>query len=60
MSLPIDDGKLILGASDTVSSITETSSSMPSRSSLGRGRQPLLGIATNAIRRRYYVYRTDN
>jgi hypothetical protein len=39
MSLPIDDRKLILGASDFVSSITETSSSTPSRSSLGRGRQ---------------------
>jgi hypothetical protein len=38
MSLPIDDGKLILGASDSVSSITKTSSSMPSRSGLGRGR----------------------
>jgi hypothetical protein len=36
MSLPIDDRKLILGASDSVSSITETSSSTPSRSSLGR------------------------
>ncbi len=39
MSLPIDDWKLILGASDSVSSITKTSSSMPSRSSLGCGRQ---------------------
>jgi hypothetical protein len=39
MSLPIDDVKLILGASDSVSSITETSSSTPSRSGLGRGRQ---------------------
>jgi hypothetical protein len=38
MSLPIDDQKLILGASDSVSSITETSSSMPSRSGLGNGR----------------------
>jgi hypothetical protein len=38
MSLPIDDQKLILGASDSVSSITETSSSTPSRSGLGRGR----------------------
>jgi hypothetical protein len=37
MSLPIDDWKLILGASDSVSSITETSSSMPSRSGLGHG-----------------------
>jgi hypothetical protein len=37
MSLPIDDQKLILGASNSVSSITETSSSMPSRSGLGRG-----------------------
>jgi hypothetical protein len=36
MSLPIDDRKLILGASDSVSSITETSSSTPSRSGLGR------------------------
>jgi hypothetical protein len=35
MSLPTDDQKLILGASDSVSSITKTSSSMPSRSSLG-------------------------
>jgi hypothetical protein len=39
MSLPIDDRKLILGASDSVSSITKTSSSMPYRSHLGRGRQ---------------------
>jgi hypothetical protein len=39
MSLPIDDQKLILGASNFVSSITETSSSTPSRSNLGRGRQ---------------------
>jgi hypothetical protein len=38
MSLPIDDQKLILGASYSVSSITKTSSSTPSRSSLGRGR----------------------
>jgi hypothetical protein len=37
MSLPIDDRKLILGASDSVSSITEASSSMPSRGSLGCG-----------------------
>jgi hypothetical protein len=39
MSLPIDDWKLILGASNSVPSITKTSSSTPSRSSLGRGRQ---------------------
>jgi hypothetical protein len=39
MSLPIDDQKLILGASDSVSSITKASSSMPSRGSLGCGRQ---------------------
>jgi hypothetical protein len=39
MSLPIDDRKLILGASDSVSSITKASSSMPSQGSLGRGRQ---------------------
>jgi hypothetical protein len=39
MSLPIDDRKLILGASDSVSSITEASSFMPSRGSLGHGRQ---------------------
>jgi hypothetical protein len=39
MSLPIDDRKLILGASNSVSSITKTSSSMPSRSGLGRGRR---------------------
>jgi hypothetical protein len=39
MSLPIDDQKLILGASDSVSSITKTSSSMPSMSGLGRGRR---------------------
>jgi hypothetical protein len=38
MSLPIDDRKLILGASNSVSSITKTSSSTPSRSSLGCGR----------------------
>jgi hypothetical protein len=37
MSLPIDDWKLILGASDSVSSITKTSSSTPSRSGFGRG-----------------------
>jgi hypothetical protein len=35
MSLPIDDWKLILGASNSVSSITKTSSSMPSRSGIG-------------------------
>jgi hypothetical protein len=39
ISPPIDDWKLILGASDSVSSITKTSSSTPSRSGLGRGRQ---------------------
>jgi hypothetical protein len=39
MSLPIDDQKLILGASNSVSSITEASSSTPSRGSLGRRRQ---------------------
>jgi hypothetical protein len=39
MSLLIDDQKLILGASDSVSSITKTTSSTPSRSSLGRGRR---------------------
>jgi hypothetical protein len=39
MSLPIDDRKLILGASNSVSSITKASSSMPSRSSLGRRRR---------------------
>jgi hypothetical protein len=39
MSLPIDDRKLILGASDSVSSLTETSSSAPPRSGLGCGRQ---------------------
>jgi hypothetical protein len=39
MSLPIDDRKLILGASDSVSSITEASSSTSSRGSLGRGRR---------------------
>jgi hypothetical protein len=39
MSLPIDDWKLILGASDSVSSITEESSSTPSRGSLGRRRR---------------------
>jgi hypothetical protein len=39
MSLPIHDRKLILGASDSVSSITEASSSTPSRGSLGRGRR---------------------
>jgi hypothetical protein len=39
MSLPIDDRKLILGASNSVSSITKASSSMPSRSGLGRGRR---------------------
>jgi hypothetical protein len=39
MSLPIDDRKLILGASNSVSSITETSSSTPSRSGFGRGRR---------------------
>jgi hypothetical protein len=35
MSLPIDDRKLILGANDSVSSITEASSSTPSRGNLG-------------------------
>jgi hypothetical protein len=35
MSLPIDDRKLILGASNSVSSIIKTSSSTPSRGSLG-------------------------
>jgi hypothetical protein len=39
MSLPIDDRNLILGASNSVSSITETSSSTPSRSGLGPRRQ---------------------
>jgi hypothetical protein len=39
MSLPIDDRKLILGANNSVSSITEASSSKPSRGSLGRRRQ---------------------
>jgi hypothetical protein len=39
MSLPIDDRKLILGASNSASSITEASSSTPSRGSLGRGRR---------------------
>jgi hypothetical protein len=37
MSLPIDYQKLILGASDSVSSITKAPSSMPSRGSLGCG-----------------------
>jgi hypothetical protein len=37
MSLPIDDRKLILGATDSVSSITKASSSTPSRGRLGRG-----------------------
>jgi hypothetical protein len=44
MSLPIDDRKLILGASDSVFSITKTSSSMPSRSGLGCGRQTFARI----------------
>jgi hypothetical protein len=39
MSLPIDDRKLILGANNSVSSITKGSSSTPSRGSLGRGRR---------------------
>jgi hypothetical protein len=39
MSLPIGDRKLILGASDSVSSITKTFSSTPSRSGLGCGRR---------------------
>jgi hypothetical protein len=39
MSLPIDDWKLLLGASNSVSSITETPSSTPSRNGFGRGRQ---------------------
>jgi hypothetical protein len=39
MSLPIDDWTLILGANDSVSSITEASYSMPSRGILGRGRR---------------------
>jgi hypothetical protein len=37
MSLPIDDRKLILGATDSVSSMTKGSSSTPSRGSFGRG-----------------------
>jgi hypothetical protein len=36
MSLPIDDRKLILGANNSVSSITMASPSTPSRGSLGR------------------------
>jgi hypothetical protein len=43
MSLPIDDRKLILGANDSVSSITKASSSMPSRGSLGCGRRAFTG-----------------
>jgi hypothetical protein len=39
MSLPIDDQKLILGANNSVFSITKGSSSTPSRGSLGRGRR---------------------
>jgi hypothetical protein len=39
MSLPIDNWKLILEASNSVSSITEASSSTPSRGRLGRGRR---------------------
>jgi hypothetical protein len=39
MSLPIDDWKLILGANNSVSSITKGSSSTPSRGSLGHGRR---------------------
>jgi hypothetical protein len=39
MSLPIDDRKLILGASNSVSSITKASSSTPSQGSLGCGCQ---------------------
>jgi hypothetical protein len=39
MSLPIDDRKLILGATNSVSNITKGSSSMPSRGGLGRGRR---------------------
>jgi hypothetical protein len=67
MSLPIDDRKLILGASNSVSSITKTSSSTPSRSGLGRGHRT---FARNRDKRKvmftdrhsddcYYVYRTD-
>jgi hypothetical protein len=43
MSLPIDDRKLMLETSDSVSSITEASSSTPSRGSLGRGRRTFTG-----------------
>jgi hypothetical protein len=39
MSLPIDDRKLILGANNSVSSITEGSPSTPSKGNLGRGRR---------------------
>jgi hypothetical protein len=70
MSLPIDDRKLILGASysGTVSSITKTSSSMPSRSSLGCGRWTFARncdktqshVHGPAIRRCYYIYRTND
>jgi hypothetical protein len=69
MSLPIDDQKLILGASNSVSSITETSSSTPSRTGLGHRRQTftrnrdkrkVMLLHGPAIRRRYYVYRTDD
>jgi hypothetical protein len=48
MSLPIHDRKLILGASNSVSSITETSSSAPSRSGLGRGRRTFARNRDNA------------
>jgi hypothetical protein len=57
MSLPIDDWKVILGASDSVSSITETSSSTPSRSGFGRGRRT---FARNRDKRRKVMFMDRN
>jgi hypothetical protein len=48
MSLPTDDQKLILGASDSVSSITKISSPCHPGVALDADVGPLLGIATNA------------
>jgi hypothetical protein len=69
MSLPIDDQKLILGPSDSVSSITKASSSMPSRSSLGHGRRTftrnrdkhkVMFMDQQSDDASYYVYQTDD
>jgi hypothetical protein len=47
MSLPIDDRKLILGASDSVSSITKATLPRHPGAALDADVEPLLGIVTN-------------